>query len=200
MKIQFIYTVAGLLTCLGMRAQNASQRVEIPSKEAQITTALYAAPEDKKAEAKVYGYAQDGSFVVLREGTNDLVCLTDDPHKKDISSACYYVGLEPFMARSRELTAEGKSHEEKSRIRGEEVESGKLKIPQNSMLFVYTGRDADHNLETGEMKDGHLRYVVYIPFATTESTGLPDKPYQPGMPWLMDPGTYRAHIMITPAK
>jgi len=40
--------------------------------------------------------------------------------------------------------------------------------------------------------------VVYIPWATAASTGLPIKPAAPGMPWIMDPGTHRAHIMITP--
>jgi len=40
--------------------------------------------------------------------------------------------------------------------------------------------------------------VVYIPWATAASTGLPIKPEAPGMPWIMDPGTHRAHIMINP--
>src|SRR5690606_40281405 len=56
------------------------------------------------------------------------------------------------------------------------------------------------NTETGEVTNGYLRYVVYIPYATAESTGLPLKPDVPGMPWIMDPGTHRAHIMINPAK
>ena len=46
--------------------------------------------------------------------------------------------------------------------------------------------------------DGQYRYVIYTPFATTESTGLPSKPHAKGMPWLMDPGTYSAHIMVGP--
>jgi hypothetical protein len=45
---------------------------------------------------------------------------------------------------------------------------------------------------------GTLRYVIYIPFATSESTGLPLKPEIPGGPWLMDAGTHRAHIMLNP--
>jgi hypothetical protein len=40
--------------------------------------------------------------------------------------------------------------------------------------------------------------VIYIPYATAESTGLPAKPGSPGMPWIMNPGTARAHIMIDP--
>jgi len=45
---------------------------------------------------------------------------------------------------------------------------------------------------------GKLRYVIYIPFATPESTGLPLSPEIPGGPWIMDSGTHRAHIMLNP--
>jgi hypothetical protein len=45
-----------------------------------------------------------------------------------------------------------------------------------------------------------LRYVIYIPYATSASTGLPLKQDAPGMPWIMDPGTPRAHIMINPPQ
>jgi hypothetical protein len=71
---------------------------------------------------------------------------------------------------------------------------------QPSTLFVYTAPDEKFNRTTGEVKDGYLRYVIYIPYATAESTGLPLKPDAPGMPWIMDPGTHRAHIMINPPK
>jgi hypothetical protein len=41
-------------------------------------------------------------------------------------------------------------------------------------------------------------YVVYIAYATAESSGLP-KTAAPGMPWIMFPGTPKAHIMFVPA-
>jgi hypothetical protein len=41
-------------------------------------------------------------------------------------------------------------------------------------------------------------YVVYIPGATPESTGLPATP-GPNSPWLMFPGTPKAHIMFIPS-
>jgi len=37
-----------------------------------------------------------------------------------------------------------------------------------------------------------------MPFATAESTGLPERPVEPHHPWIMNPGTHRAHIMISP--
>jgi hypothetical protein len=65
---------------------------------------------------------------------------------------------------------------------------------------VYSATAENFNSSTGEVTKGNYRYVVYIPWATAASTGLPIKPEAPGMPWIMDPGTHRAHIMIDPVK
>lgn len=176
----------------------ALAQTKVPSKEAQMKGAVMAAPEDERDGAMVYGYDDSNEFIVLRKGTNDLVCLADNPAQEGFNVACYYEGLDPFMARGRELRKEGKSFKEIFDIREKEVKSGKLKIPQNSSLFVLSGPDEVYNVETGEVNGGNLRSVVYIPYATSETTGLPLKPVAPGMPWLMDPGTHRAHIMITP--
>ncbi|MBT8185324.1 MAG: hypothetical protein KJN76_10825 [Eudoraea sp.] len=165
----------------------------------QIKTAVLSLSDADKEGAMVYGYDGYGKLVVLREGTNNLVCLGDDPAKEGISTSCYSSKLEPFMARGRALKMEGKSTEELRAIRGDEVASGKLKMPEEpSMMYVYYGEDENYDKTTGELKDGKLRYVIYTPYATSESTGLPEKPHAPGMPWIMDPGTHRAHIMIGP--
>lgn len=169
--------------------------------EIQIKTALLAAPEEKRSEAKVYGYNPEGELIVLREGSNNLICLADDPEFEGIKVVCYADKLEPFMARGRELSAKGKSEIEKRKIRKQEVEAGTLKMPDSpSTMYVFSGAAENYNASTGELENGKFRYVVYIPFATAESTGLPLKPDNPGMPWLMDPGTHRAHIMISPTS
>ena len=180
-----------------VHAQGTTSNI-LPS-EIQIKTAVLPAPDADKNQAMVYGYNGEGEFVVLREGSNNLICLADDPNKEGISVSCYSKKLEPFMKRGRELTAEGKDFKEKREIRGEEVAQGMLKMPKEpSMTYVYYGSDAAYDKSTGELADGQYRYVIYTPFATTESTGLPDKPHAKGMPWLMDPGTFRAHIMVGP--
>ncbi len=86
-------------------------------------------------------------------------------------------------------------------MREQEVKNGKLKMPgQPTTLYVYSASDEDYNTTTGVVQNGYLRYVIYIPYATAESTGLPLKPDFAGQPWIMDPGTHRAHIMISPPK
>jgi hypothetical protein len=104
------------------------------------------------------------------------------------------------MDRGRVLKKEGKSQTEIFDMREAEVKAGKLMMPkQPATLFVLSTADEKYNRTTGDVADTYLRYVIYTPYATPETTGLPLKPDAPGMPWLMDPGTHRAHIMINPA-
>jgi len=51
-----------------------------------------------------------------------------------------------------------------------------------------------------EIRDPFLRWVIYVPNATSATTGLPEQAAGPGQPWLMFPGTPGAHIMITPPR
>lgn len=173
----------------------------IPTAQAQINAAVMAAPADKRQQAMVYGYNENKEIVILRKGTNEMVCLADDPDSKGLNVACYHKDLDPFMSRGRELKKQGKGATEIFATREKEAKSGKLKMPkQPTTLFVFSASDENFKPETGEVKEGNLRYVVYIPYATSESTGLPISPEEPGMPWIMDPGTHGAHIMITPAR
>ena len=170
---------------------------EVANKDRQVAQAVMAAPQDQRADATVLGYTTNGQVVTLREGQGDLVCLANNPSASKFSVACYHKSLEPFMARGRELKAQGLDFKSIFDTREEEVKSGKLSLPQNSTLMVLTGNE---DPDTGFISDTHTRYVVYIPFATGETTGLSEKPLGPGAPWLMNPGTHRAHIMITPPK
>jgi hypothetical protein len=172
-----------------------------PSKVIQIKMAALAAPEDQRAGATVYGYDAKGDVILLRQGTNQTVCLADESDRTGLSVSCYHKSLQPFMARGWQLRKEGKTADEIFKIREAEAKSGKLKLgDQGSLLNALTAEEADINWTTGEAKNTYTRSVVYIPWATAESTGLPLKPAGPGLPWIMDPGTHRAHIMINPAR
>ncbi|MBC2840653.1 hypothetical protein [Robiginitalea sp. SC105] len=183
-----------LLAGFGL-AQGFAQ--EIPPAEWQIETALMAVPSDYKEGATVYGYDPAGALVTLRQGSNDYIALADDPGDDRFSTAAYHKDLDPFMARGRELRQQGKDGKEIFDIREAEVKAGTLPMPDKATLCVFTGTVAEGS---GEIQDGYVRYVFYMPYATGASTGLPTTPTPPGHAWLMDPGTHRAHIMITPPK
>ncbi|WP_420379618.1 hypothetical protein [Gilvibacter sp.] len=172
--------------------------IPIDSDEALIQTALLAAPEAGRAGAKVIGYNAAGEFVTFREGTNEFIVLVDDSSRKGFNAACYHKDLEPFMARGRALRAEGKSADEIFAIREAEAKAGTLPIPTGATLHIYFGPSTNYDPESGAVEKAKLRYVVYMPFATAESTGLPESPVAANHPWIMNPGTHRAHIMISP--
>jgi len=162
----------------------------------QIAQALLAAPEGLRDGATVRGFDPDGDLTTLREGTNDLICRASDPAAERWEVACYHASLDPWMARGRELRAEGVEGREVDERRWAEAAEGILSLPEHSItLHILTGEGYDP--EAGEVVNPFMRWVLYVPYATAESTGLSTRPAR-GMPWLMDPGTPGAHIMITP--
>ncbi len=171
---------------------------EIPSPQVQIAGAVLAAPAELREGAAVLGYDAKGNWAQLRAGKNEMICLATDPTKTAFNVACYHKDLEPFMARGRELLAQKVTGAKRNEIRFKEVEDGKLLMPKAPRtLYVLTGTSYD--AATGKVQDSYLRWVIYVPFATAESTGLSTKGSD-GAPWLMAPGTAGAHIMINPPK
>jgi len=177
---------------------SAAAAANVPPAEVQIAAAVLAAPADLREGAAVLGYNAQGELVRLREGKNELICLANDPGKTAFSVACYHKDLEPYMARGRELAAQKVTGQKRNDVRWKEVAEGKLALPREPRtLYVLTG--AGFDASTGKVADAYLRWVIYVPFATAESTGLSTKPSD-SAPWLMNPGTAGAHIMINPPK
>jgi len=209
MKAIFLI-IAVITACFGCNSKNDSPAVKkessagkngLASPDIQIKTALLAAPQEKKDNCTVLGYSPDKQLIVLKQGTNEMICLADNPDEPGFSVACYVKDLEPFMKRGRELRKQGISGQQLNDEREKEVNAGTLQMPKRpAALYVYSADEKDFEPATGEVKNGYLRYVIYIPYATAASTGLPEKPSAPGMPWIMDAGKSRAHIMINPEK
>jgi hypothetical protein len=170
---------------------------DVPPPAQQIAVALLAAPKDRREGAGVLGYDANGKLVTLRPAANEILCLADNPKLEGIEVDCYHKELEPFMARGRELALEGVKGMDRHKRRWQEVDEGKLKLPREPrMLYVLTGKSYDP--AQGVIEDSYLRWVVYTPYATPETTGLSTK--SSNEPWLMYPGTAGAHIMISPPK
>lgn len=171
---------------------------EVPPAEVQIAGAVLAAPAELRDGAAVLGFDKEGKRVQIREGKNEMICLAADPAKTTFEVDCYHKDLEPFMARGRELLAEKVTGPKRNEIRFKEVEDGKIKMPREARtLYVLTGSSFDG--ATGKVENSYLRWVIYVPFATPQSTGLSTKASE-SAPWLMSAGTAGAHIMISPPK
>ena len=193
-----------LLTCLPVAAFAQAPQAKAPSPPGpvplpvhQVAAAVQAAPAEMRDGAAVLGYNDARKLVTLREGKNDMVCLADDPSDSErFHVACYHKALEPFMARGRSLRAEGVKGDQVDTVRFKEIKSGALKMPANpSTLYTLTGPPTSYDPATNKVTGARWLYVVYIPGATAASTGLSEKA-APGVPWIMFPGTPKAHIMF----
>jgi hypothetical protein len=166
----------------------AAQGTPAPKAE-QIAAAVLPLPPDFRASARVLGYGADGKLSTLHEGKG-MICLARDPKAPRFHVACYAESMEPFMARGRELRASGvTSAAEIDTVRFREVKSGKIVMPKFPAA-LYSLTDGDFDPKTGTAPGARHLYVVYIPYATAESTGLSTKPFG-NQPWIMLPGRQR---------
>ena len=174
-----------------------TSQAQVPPPDQQVAAAVHAAPDEKQEAATVKGYNESGELVTLREGSNELICLADEPGDDRFHIACYHELLEPFMERGRALRSEGHSAAETDSIRRAEIEAGTLSLPDHPMaLYSLTGPADSYQADADSVAGASPLYVVYTPFATGDQLGLPTRPAG-SMPWLMEPGTPWAHIMIT---
>ena len=166
------------------------------SEAQQIASAVLPLPAEFRAGAQVLGYrAGSAKLVQLRAGTGPFICLASDPAATQFHVACYHKSLEPFMARGRALREAGTAAAQVDTVRFAEAKSGKLVMPKlPAALYQSTGGTYDS--VTKAIKGGMASTVIYVPGATVETTGITGKPGKPGEPWLMLPGTPKAHIML----
>lgn len=161
------------------------QLVAIDTDEALIATALMAAPEVSRAGCKVIGYNIAGEFVTLKEGDNEFIVLADNPKRSGFNAACYHKDLEPFMARGRELRAQGKKAVEIFDIREEEARSGQLDMGKpGATLHIYYGPGELYDPETSKVEGAQYRYVVYLPLPLLNLPGFLKNLWDPTIPGL----------------
>jgi hypothetical protein len=182
---------------LGAQTPSAAPERVLMSAEQQIASAVLPLPADLRASATVLGYASDGRLVTLREGSGAMTCLASNPAMQRFHVACYHKSLEPFMARGRQLRAQGVTGDKVDSVRFREARAGTLRLPKEpALLYSLTGDSYDP--ATNSSPGARALFVVYIPYATAESTGLSPSPVR-GAPWIMLPGTPKAHIMFVPS-
>jgi len=190
--------VAASLVPAALVAQAEKPGNPLPDAQ-QIAAAVAPLPTEFRESARVLGYhAGSPKLIELRKGSGPFTCLATDPAAPRYHAACYHQSMEPFMLRGRQLRDQGVKGEKVDTVRFAEVKSGKLVMPKEPAALYQLNGPADVvDPATGEVKGALPTNVIYIPFATSASTGLSAKPVQ-GSPWIMFPGTPKAHIMLVP--
>lgn len=168
-----------------------------PAKPAEwlISSAVLALPESLRAGAEVRGWADGDTLVVLRPGTNGLVCLADRGDEDGFAVACYHDSLDPFMERGRELTRQGVAGAARDETRWREIEAGTLPMPDMAMVYNLRHSTDDFDPAGFDPATAARLLAFYIRGATSGSTGVSAQPS--AEPWLMQEGTPSAHIMIS---
>lgn len=195
--------LVALLAAAPLAAQHpvegaAPATLVVPPAAQQVAAAVLPLPAELRDGATVLGYDAAGALVTLRKGTGDMHCLADDPRDaENFHVACYHKAMEPFMARGRALRAAGTKGDQVDSVRFREIRSGRLAMPRGAWsLYSLTGKASGWDAATGTLTGARPLFVLYMPFATVASTGVSAKPGKG--PWLMFPGTPKAHLMITP--
>ena len=195
-----VKTVAMIMACTlgasGVMYAQAPAAAALPTVDQQIAAAVLPLPAPMQAGATVMGYRAADKLETLRAGRNGMTCLALFAVEKNFHAACYHEGMEPFMARGRELRAQGVKDPRVDSVRFAEVASGKIKMPKMAALYQIFGKANSWDAATGKVSDATTLLVVYVPGATAESSGLSPIPTKIG-PWIMYPGTPKAHIMIS---
>ena len=197
--MRVVCRVVGLCVVPFVLGAQAAAKTSPPPVAQQVAAAVLALPKEFRADARVLGYqGTSRELATIRPGKGPFTCLASDPAGSDFHVACYHEAMEPFMARGRALRASGVKGDQVDSMRFAEVRAGKIVMPkQPAAMYQLFGPAGAFDAAKGTAAKAKPLYVVYIAGATTASTGLSAKPAE-GTPWIMYPGTPKAHIMLEP--
>jgi hypothetical protein len=147
-----------------------------------------AAPANQREGATVIKWKQDFTYDTLKKGTNKMVCYDRSgfPLQQAYSIECTSLANLDRVAQNLKAEATGDKAKSEAMLAEMEKNGTRAKPEYGSVWFHLMGPDKDHVRQ-------HM--TVALPGATTQSTGLPDKPGQGGA-WIMNAGTSTAHLMV----
>src|SRR5262245_21318656 len=164
--------------------------LEPGASQADVDTALMAAPPQSKDQATVIKWKKDFTYDTLRKGTNRLVCYDRSgfPLQRPFSVQCTSLGNLEREAQNMRAEATGDRAKSEEMLNALEKEGKRAKPEYGSVWYARSGPDKEH-----ARPEDHI--TIAVPFATTQSTGLPDNGRQGGA-WIMNAGTMKAHVMV----
>jgi hypothetical protein len=167
--------------------------LEPGASQADVDTALLAAPDNLRTQATVIKWKPDFTYDTLRKGTNRLVCFDKSgfPQQQAFMIECTSIANLDRVAQNLKVEAAGGGDRAKAQAMFDAAEKDgtRVKPEYGSVWYHLQGPDREH---------ARSHVTVALPGATTQSTGLPDNPKQGGV-WIMNAGTTTAHLM-TPGE
>lgn len=151
-----------------------------------IDTPLLAAPPNLRQAAMVIKWKADFTYDTLKNGTNRLVCYdrSGQPGQQPFSVECTSIANIDRVAQNLKFEAMG--DKKQAMLDAAEKDGTRVK-PEFGSVF--------HNFSGADRERARAHMTIAVPFATTQSLGLPDNNKQGGV-WIMNAGTSTAHLMI----
>lgn len=156
--------------------------------QADIDTAVLAAPANMRAGATVIKWKADFTYDTLRQGTNRMVCFDKSglPGQLPFSIECSSIGNMDRIVQNMKFEAEPDRAKRTAALQAAEKDGTRAKPEYGSVWYHLMGKD---------QATARTHMTVALPGATSASTGLQDNPKMGGA-WVMDAGTSSAHLMI----
>jgi len=153
-----------------------------------IATALAAAPANLREAATVIKWKPDFTYDTLKKGTNRMVCYDQSgfPLQQPFSIECTSVANLDRAAQNLKAEALGDRVKTQAMLDAAEKDGTRVKPEFGSVWYHLSGPDQAR---------ARPHMTIAVPFATTQSLGLPDNNKQGGV-WIMNAGTSTAHLMV----
>ena len=197
MKRTALFVISVLTVSLVSLAQDRGGRgappppppLEPGASQADIDTALVAAPGSQRDQATVIKWKPDYTHDTLRKGTNRLVCYDRSgfPQQQPFSVQCTSIANLDRVAQNLKAEATGDRAKSEAMLKALEAEGKRVKPEYGSMWYSVAGPNREG------ARPHHV--MIAVPGATTQTTGLPENGKQGGA-WIMNAGTSTAHIMV----
>jgi hypothetical protein len=162
--------------------------LEPGASQADVDTALLAAPAALRNGATVIRWKADYTYDTLRKGTSRLVCYERSglPGQLPFSVQCTSLANLDRVAQNLRFEAETDRTKRQAALDAAEKNGTRVKPEFGSVWYTLSGQD---------QASARPHMTVAVPGATTASLGLPETGTQGGV-WIMNAGTSTAHLMI----
>ena len=173
------------------------QQAVVPAPAEQIAAAILPLPPSLQAGAGVRGYSPAMKLIVLREGTNTMMCTADRPGDDQFDVRCYDRGFMAVIDWRNSLRQAGVDSATIERRYAAGGRSGVPRVPDHPtagyrMLGPIAAFDAVTHVAGPAIEKWQS---IHFPYRTAAEIGLPIDE-TPGMPYVMASGSWWAHVMI----
>jgi len=188
---------------LAFHARTAVAQPKAPSQAAEIRFAVLPLPEGLRDGATVMGMDSTHRPVVLRQGSNDMVCMRVVPGEAPWDARCYEATIARLIFRAGELVMSGLTIDSVGPRIEAETRAGTLALRKPTAAAYRALGPADaYNPSTGAVtRQMQIWHALHMPFATAEAMGFPDESTvsieeRARTPYVVASGTWWSHVMI----